>query len=90
MKGFGRATLNPVTTSLTSTGFKTQLQRVYSGATTRMNSLEGCAGMARRQVLEVLVQPCVPPLKREAGKPEGVYEEQSGRESQGKDEGTRN
>lgn len=50
MKGLGRATLNPVTTSLTPTGFKTQLQRVCSGATTRMNSLEGCcAGMARRQ-----------------------------------------
>lgn len=39
--------------------------------------------------LEALVQPCVPPLKREAGKPEGVREEQSGGESQGKDEDTR-
>lgn len=38
--------------------------------------------------LEALVQPCVPPLKREAGKSEGVCEEQSGGESQRKDEGT--
>lgn len=39
--------------------------------------------------LEALVQPCVPPLKREAGKPEGVCEEQSRGESQGRDEDTR-
>lgn len=48
------------------------------------------AGLKFRSLtLEVLVQPCVPLLKREAGKPEGVYAEQSGGESQGKDEGTR-
>lgn len=51
-------------------------KRLIRGKVSPLQTWEVIASVGlkfRSLTLEVLVQPCIPPLKREAGKPEGEY-----------------